>query len=48
MTRRHGEAVEDDIGFQLAMMQLNDFAREGVEQDKAALNIVVSRIIERA
>lgn len=48
MMRRHGEAVEHDIAFQLAMMQLNEFAWEGIEQDKAALNTVVSRIIERA
>jgi len=48
MMRRHGEAVEDDVAFQLAMMQLNEFAWEGIEKDKAVLNAVVSRIIERA
>jgi len=48
MMRRHGEAVEDDVAFQLSMMQLNEFAWEGIEKDKAALNAVVSRIIERA
>jgi AcrR family transcriptional regulator len=48
MMRRHAEAVEDDIAFQLAMMQLNQFEWEGIEHDKAALNTVVSRIIERA
>lgn len=48
MMRLHAEAVEDDIAFQLAMMQLNDFHWEGIEEDKAALNTVVSRIIERA
>ncbi|MGO4258237.1 TetR/AcrR family transcriptional regulator [Marmoricola sp. RAF53] len=46
--RRHAETVEDDIAFQLAMMKLNDFAWEGIEEDKAALNAVLSRIIERA
>jgi AcrR family transcriptional regulator len=48
MMRRHGEAVEHDVAFQLAMMQLNHFEWEGIEHDKAALNTVVSRIIERA
>jgi len=48
MMRRHLEAVEDDVSFQLAMMQLNEFAWEGIEQDKGALNTVVSRVIERA
>jgi AcrR family transcriptional regulator len=48
MMRRHGEAVEDDVAFQLAMMNLNEFEWEGIEQDKAALNAVVARIIERA
>jgi AcrR family transcriptional regulator len=48
MMGRHGEAVEDDVAFQLAMMQLNEFEWEGIEEDKAALNAVVSRIIERA
>jgi AcrR family transcriptional regulator len=48
MMRRHAEAVEDDIAFQLAMMQLNEFRWEGIEQDKAALNDVVTRIIGRA
>lgn len=47
MMRRHGEAVQDDIAFQLAMMQLNEFTWEGIEQDKAVLNTVVERIIER-
>jgi len=48
MMRRHAEAVEDDVAFQLAMMSLNDFHWEGIEQDKAALNEVVARIIQRA
>lgn len=48
MMRRHAESVEDDIAFQLAMLQLNEFRWEGIEDDKAALNAVVLRIIERA
>jgi AcrR family transcriptional regulator len=48
MMRRHGEAVEDDVAFQLAMMQLSEFEWEGIEQDKAALNTIVSRVIGRA
>jgi AcrR family transcriptional regulator len=48
MMRRHAESVEDDIAFQLAMLQLNEFRWEGIEDDKAALNAIVLRIIERA
>ncbi|WP_183408011.1 TetR/AcrR family transcriptional regulator [Nocardioides pocheonensis] len=48
MMRRHAESTEGDVAFQLAMLKLNDFHWEGIEQDKAALNAVVSRIIERA
>lgn len=48
MMRRHAEAVEDDVAFQLAMMRLNEFAWEGIEEDKAVLNTVVARIIGRA
>ena len=48
MMRRHAEAVEPDVAFQLAMMNLNEFQWEGIEDDKAALNTVVARIIERA
>ena len=48
MMRRHAESTEGDIAFQLAMLKLNDFRWEGIEDDKAALNDVVSRIIERA
>jgi AcrR family transcriptional regulator len=47
MMRRHAESVEDDVAFRLAMLNLNDFAWEGIEEDKGALNAVVSRIIER-
>jgi AcrR family transcriptional regulator len=48
MMRRHAESVEDDVAFQLAMLNLNDFHWEGIEDDKQALNTVVTRIIERA
>lgn len=42
------EAVEGDSGFQLAMMGSNELEWEGIEEDKAALAEVVSRIISRA
>lgn len=42
------EAVEGDAGFQLAMMGSNDLEWEGIEQEKAALAEIVSRIISRA
>jgi AcrR family transcriptional regulator len=42
------EAVEGDSGFQLAMMGSNELEWEGIEEDKAALSEVVSRIIARA
>ncbi|WP_183407937.1 TetR/AcrR family transcriptional regulator [Nocardioides marmoriginsengisoli] len=48
MMRRHAETVEDDAAFQLAMMSINSFQWEGIEEDKSALNAVVLRIIERA
>ncbi|MGN6721473.1 MAG: TetR/AcrR family transcriptional regulator [Marmoricola sp.] len=48
MMRRHAESVEGDVAFQLAMLQLDDFQWEGIEKDKAALNTVVTRLIERA
>lgn len=48
MMRRHAESTEDDVAFQLAMLKLNEFRWEGIEEDKAVLNAVVSRIIERA
>jgi AcrR family transcriptional regulator len=48
MMRQSAEAVEHDVGFQLAMMGSNDLDWEGIEQDKAALAEVVSRVIERA
>jgi AcrR family transcriptional regulator len=48
MMRRHAESVEGDVAFQLAMLKLNDFQWEGIEEDKGALNEVVSRVIRRA
>jgi len=48
MMRRHAESVEGDVAFQLSVLKLNDFRWEGIEEDKAALNALVSRIIERA
>jgi len=46
--RSSAEAVEGDAGFQLAMMGSNELEWEGIEQQKAALAAVVSRIISRA
>ena len=48
MMRESAEAVEDDMGFQLAMMGSNQLDWEGIEQEKAALTDVVARVIERA
>jgi AcrR family transcriptional regulator len=48
MMRESAETVEDDVGFQLAMMGSNDLDWEGIEQEKAALAEVVTRVIERA
>lgn len=48
MMRRQAESAEDDVAFQLAMLQLDDFKWEGIEEDKAALNAIVSRVIKRA
>jgi AcrR family transcriptional regulator len=45
--RRHAEAVEDDAAFQLAMMNLESFHWEGIEQDKLVLRATITRIIER-
>jgi AcrR family transcriptional regulator len=42
------EAVEGDMGFQLAMMGSNELEWEGIEEQKAALAKVVTRIIRRA
>ena len=46
--RRSAEAVEGDMGFQLAMMGSNELEWEGIEEQKAALAEVVTRIIRRA
>lgn len=46
--RRSAEAVEGDIGFQLAMMGSNELEWEGIEEQKAVLADVVTRIIRRA
>jgi AcrR family transcriptional regulator len=45
---RSAEAVEGDTGFQLAMMGSNELEWEGIEEQKAALADVVTRIIDRA
>jgi AcrR family transcriptional regulator len=42
------EAVEGDAGFQLAMMGSNQLEWEGIEEQKASLAEVVTRIIARA
>jgi AcrR family transcriptional regulator len=46
--RRSAEAVEGDAGFQLAMMGSNELEWEGIEEQKAALAEVVTRVISRA
>jgi AcrR family transcriptional regulator len=46
--RRSAEAVEGDMGFQLAMMGSNELEWEGIEEQKAVLAAVVTRIIRRA
>jgi AcrR family transcriptional regulator len=46
--RSSGEAVEGDVGFQLAMMGSDELEWEGIEEEKAALADVVTRIISRA
>lgn len=46
--RRHAETVEDDAAFQFAMMNLDSFEWEGIEEDKGALNAIVARIVENA
>lgn len=44
----HARAAEDDAVFQLAMMQLDTFHWEGIEQDQATVGESVTRILERA
>ena len=46
--RRSAEAVEGDAGFQLAMMGSNQLEWEGIEEQKAVLAAVLTRIIARA
>ena len=46
--RKSAEAVEGDMGFQLAMMGSNELEWEGIDEQKAALEEVVTRIIRRA
>lgn len=46
--RDSAEAVEGDVGFQLAMMGSNELEWEGIDEQKAALAQVVTRIIRRA
>jgi AcrR family transcriptional regulator len=46
--RRSAEAVEGDSGFQLAMMGSNELEWEGIEEQKAVLSEVITRIIRRA
>jgi AcrR family transcriptional regulator len=45
---RSAQAVEGDVGFQLAMMGSDQLEWEGIEEQKAALAEVVTRIISRA
>jgi AcrR family transcriptional regulator len=42
------EAVDGDTGFQRAMMSADELEWEGIEEDKAAFDDAVARIIERA
>jgi len=46
--RRSAEAVEGDMGFQLAMMGSDQLEWEGIEEQKAVLAAALTRIIERA
>jgi AcrR family transcriptional regulator len=46
--RRQAESIEGDAAFQLAMLNIDDFSWDGIEQDKTALNAIISRIIKRA
>ncbi|HEX4191206.1 MAG TPA: helix-turn-helix domain-containing protein [Marmoricola sp.] len=48
MMRRHAESTEGDAAFQLAMMNINSFSWEGIEEDKSVLNAIVTRVIKRA
>jgi AcrR family transcriptional regulator len=46
--RRSAEAVEGDMGFRLAMMGSNQLEWEGIEEQKAVLAAILTRIIRRA
>ena len=46
--RRSAEAVEGDVGFQLAMMGSDQLEWDGIEEQKAVLAAILSRIIRRA
>jgi len=46
--RSSAEAVEGDAGFQLAMMGSDQLEWEGIEEQKAVLADVVTRIIDRS
>ncbi|MCW2781944.1 MAG: TetR family transcriptional regulator [Marmoricola sp.] len=46
--RRQAESIEGDAAFQLAMMNIDNFSWDGIDEDKSALNAILSRIIERA
>ena len=46
LLRRQCEVVENDAAFQLAMMSIDSFAWEGIEEDKKVLGEVVARIIK--
>jgi AcrR family transcriptional regulator len=45
--RRHAEVVEHDAAFQLAMMNLDSFHWDGIEEDKSVLLDAIARIIDR-
>ncbi|HEY4427808.1 MAG TPA: helix-turn-helix domain-containing protein [Solirubrobacteraceae bacterium] len=45
---RSAEAVEGDVGFQLAMMGSEELEWEGIQEQKAVLATVLGRIIQRA
>ena len=46
--RGHSRAAEEDAVFQLAMMQLDTFHWEGIEQQKSVVSESVTRILDRA
>jgi AcrR family transcriptional regulator len=46
--RRSAEAVEGDAGFQLAMMGSDQLEWEGIEEQKAVLAAILTRIIRSA